>query len=506
MFIAVIEYLDKIISYVEPKKGIYLAIDGVAPVAKIKQQRSRRFKSVADKIMWDNIKRKHNRPLSHHWNNNAITPGTEFMVKLHNKIIDWAYKLNKNVIYSSCFTPAEGEHKLLQFIRSNQRENNDFSYVVYGLDADLIFLSLATESNKIYLLREANEINRNESKEVLNYVSIRIMKKSIVNTIKYYLEKSINLTMNINETKIVNDFIFMCYFLGNDFLPHIPSLDIHKSGIESLIITYTETINEIIIKNNSIQYLLNDKINTDFLEIFINKLSKLEENILRNHFAKGRRWMKCDGDNYEKEIFKIENLQFKIIDPIQLGSDTPEEWRARYYKHHWNIAENEIEEFSEKLVKHYLMGLKWVTIYYFDDCPSWNWYYPFDYPPFISDIAKYLPKINLNNINFIKGKPLKPLMQLLSVFPPQSNNLIPKSLRKLMLNRKSSLAYMYPSDFEQDFINKTKHWMAIPKLPPLDIDLVKHIYNKYQDELNSEEKERNTIKKPLVINGLSLSL
>lgn len=506
MFIAVIEYLDKIISYVEPKKGIYLAIDGVAPVAKIKQQRSRRFKSVADKIMWDNIKRKHNRPLSHHWNNNAITPGTEFMVKLHNKIIDWAYKLNKNVIYSSCFTPAEGEHKLLQFIRSNQRENKDFSYVVYGLDADLIFLSLATESNKIYLLREANEINRNESKEVLNYVSIRIMKKSIVNTIKYYLEKSINLTMNINETKIVNDFIFMCYFLGNDFLPHIPSLDIHKSGIESLIITYTETINEIIIKNNSIQYLLNDKINTDFLEIFINKLSKLEENILRNHFAKGRRWMKCDGDNYEKEIFKIENLQFKIIDPIQLGSDTPEEWRARYYKHHWNIAENEIEEFSEKLVKHYLMGLKWVTIYYFDDCPSWNWYYPFDYPPFISDIAKYLPKINLNNINFIKGKPLKPFMQLLSVFPPQSNNLIPKSLRKLMLNSKSSLAYMYPSDFEQDFINKTKHWMAIPKLPPLDIDLVKHIYNKYQDELNSEEKERNIIKKPLVINGLSLSL
>jgi 5'-3' exoribonuclease 2 len=294
----------------------------------------------------------------------------------------------------------------------------------------------------------------------------------------------------------------MCYFLGNDFLPHIPSLDIHKSGIESLIITYTETINELIIKNNSIQYLLNNKINTDFLEIFINKLSNLEENILRNHFAKGKRWMKCDGDYYEKEVFKIENLQFKIIDPIQLGSDTPEEWRSRYYKHYWNILQDEIEEFSEKLVKNYLMGLKWVTIYYFDECPSWDWYYPFDYPPFISDIAKYLPKINLNNINFIKGKPLKPFMQLLSVFPPQSNNLIPKNLRKLMLNSKSSLAYMYPSDFEQDFINKTKHWMAIPKLPPLDIDLVKHIYNKYQDELNPEEKERNTIIKPLVINGL----
>jgi 5'-3' exonuclease len=507
MIIAVLEYLDKIISFVEPKKGIYLAIDGVAPVAKIKQQRSRRFKSVADKIMWDNIKKKHNKPLTHHWNNNAITPGTEFMVKLDNKIIDWAYKIKQNIIYSSCFTPAEGEHKLLQFIRTNQRENKDFSYVVYGLDADLIFLSLATESDKIFLLREANEINRNESKEVLNYVSIRIMKKSIVSTIKYYLEKSINFVNNlINETQLINDFIFMCYFLGNDFLPHIPSLDIHKSGIESLIITYTETINELLNANDSIQYLLNaNKINTNFLELFINKLSKLEENILRNHYAKGRRRMICHGDYYEKEVFKIENLQFKIVDPIQLGSDTPEQWRLRYYKHYWNISENDIEEFSENLVKNYLIGLKWVTIYYFDKCPSWNWYYPFDYPPFISDIAKYLPKINLNDINFIKGKPLKPFMQLLSVFPPQSNNLIPYNFRKLMLNSKSSLACMYPSYFEQDFINKTKHWMAIPKLPPLNIELVKHIYNKYQDELNSEEKERNIIKKPLVINISVLS-
>ena len=86
MIVAVLEYLDKLIAYVSPKKGVYIAIDGVAPVAKIKQQRMRRFKSVADKIMWDNIKKKHNRPTHDTWNNNAITPGTKFMVKLNEKI------------------------------------------------------------------------------------------------------------------------------------------------------------------------------------------------------------------------------------------------------------------------------------------------------------------------------------------------------------------------------------------------------------------------------------
>ena len=506
MINAVLIYLNKLIEYVQPKKGIYLAIDGVAPVAKIKQQRTRRFKSVADKIMWDNIKKKHSKPLTHHWNNNAITPGTEFMVKLHNIIIGWAKEQIFEVIYSSCFTPAEGEHKLLQFIRSNQQKDIDLSYIVYGLDADLIFLALSTKSDKIYLLREANEINKNESKEVLNHISIKIMRKSIVNTILKYLSKDElddgSYSFDLDEIKVVTDFIFMCYFLGNDFLPHIPSLNIHHSGIENLIINYSRTLKEFIFENNKVVYLLDDlNINSSFLQKFIFRLSLEEDTILRENFYGKKKKMRCDGDAYEKEIFKIENLQFKINDPILLGSDNSEDWRKRYYKHYWNVEDDELEEFSEKLVYHYLMGIKWVTYYYFDKCPSWNWYYPFDYPPFISDIAKYLPKINLGQIKFKLGGPLKPFMQLLSVLPPQSNYLLPKTLRKLVLNPNSSLIYMYPLEFEQDFINKHRYWAGIPRLPPLDIELVKHMYYKYQDELTTDEKNRNKIIEIIMINN-----
>jgi 5'-3' exonuclease len=384
--------------------------------------------------------------------------------------------------------------------------------VIYGLDADLIFLALSTESDKIYLLREANEINKNESKEVLNYVSIKIMRQSIVNTMHEYLINSIDEIFNnknkniygfdnLNPIKIVNDFIFMCYFLGNDFLPHIPSLDIHQNGIESLIISWVETVNEFVLEKNKIEYLLNGlEINSDFMYRFINKLKISEEDILRNNFTKGKKRMTCDGDAYEKEVFRIENLQFKIHDPIQLGSDNYEQYRERYYYHYWNVGKEELDEFSEKLVIHYLLGIKWVTNYYFDTCPSWDWYYPFEHPPFISDIAKHLDKININKTNFKLGEPLKPYMQLLAVLPPQSSYLLPLNISKLMTNPKSSLIYLYPQEFKQDFINKKKYWMGIPKLPPLDIKQIKYSYFKYKNELTKEELERNESKKVFEIN------
>lgn len=506
MMTAVLEYLDKLISYVDPKSGIYLAIDGVAPVAKIKQQRSRRFKSVSDKKMFDTIKTKHSKEIGNYWNNSAITPGTVFMEKLHNKILDWSKNSGRHIIYSSCFTPAEGEHKLLQFIRTNQNNNLDFSYVIYGLDADLIFLALSTESDKIYLLREANEINKKESKEVLNYVSISIMRESIVSTIKNYIDKIDNSKLfgfldKINESRIVNDFIFMCYFLGNDFLPHIPSLDIHKDGIENLITKYIETMSELILENNKVEYLLNSnkalqgktlkKVNEKYLHKFIKKLGSQEDEILKDNFTKGKRRMICDGDAYQKELFKIENLQFKISDPIQLGSDSPDRWRLRYYQHYWGVDEEDLEKFSQQLVNHYMIGIKWVTQYYFDKCPSWDWYYPFDQPPFISDIAKYIETVKINKIKFTEGKPLKQYMQLLCVLPHQSSYLLPNSFVKLMTNSKSSLAFMYPIEFEQDFINKKKYWMAVPKLPPLDIELVKKSYFKYKNELKDDDIKRN---------------
>ncbi len=215
---------------------------------------------------------------------------------------------------------------------------------------------------------------------------------------------------------------------------------------------------------------------------------------MKHHYGHKKRPRCFSGDPYEIELFKIDNLQFKIDDPVLLGSDNMKEWRKRYYLHYFGCTTDEsIEKFAKKLVKSYIIGLKWVSLYYFDKCPSWEWYFPYEHPPFMSDVLYYMKDIDLNNIIFKEKEPLKPFEQLLCVLPQQSCYLIPKCLQKLMRNANSSLSHLYPIDFQQDFLNKPKYWMGIPMLPPLEIDLVKYVYSKYTKELCKEDIFRNRI-------------
>ena len=46
--------------------------------------------------IFDKIKNKHKIPISYYWNNSAISPGTKFMEKLHNKILKWITEYKKN--------------------------------------------------------------------------------------------------------------------------------------------------------------------------------------------------------------------------------------------------------------------------------------------------------------------------------------------------------------------------------------------------------------------------
>ena len=227
----------------KPKQLLFIAIDGVAPRAKMEQQRKRRYRSSLEKKMINEILMKNNQKIKKNWDTNAIKPGTLFMLKLSHflqknlkkyMVKSPYFKKSVKIILSDTNRVGEGEHKIVQFIRGNELIEKNIN-CIYGLDADLIMLSMCLNS-KIYLLREGVHFGKINLDELL-YFSIEYLKKYIFNEVKEHFD-CIEDEFEIEQEKIINDYILLCFLLGNDFLPHLINLDIANNDIQKLLNIY----------------------------------------------------------------------------------------------------------------------------------------------------------------------------------------------------------------------------------------------------------------------------
>lgn len=277
MLLAVFEYTNRVLNMARPRKVLMIAVDGVAPRAKMNQQRARRFRSARDadiqneerervlqeredfgEIIDDSVRNKKT------WDSNAITPGTPFMDKLASALRYWtSFKLATDpgwkglqVIISDATVPGEGEHKIMNFIRSQRSDpqyNPNTTHCIYGLDADLIFLGLATHEPHFKILREdvfAQDNRRKPNfKDQLNMSEEEkqiLMKQDSekpflwlhISVLREYLSVELSvprLSFPFDIERAVDDWVFMCFFCGNDFLPHLPSLDVRENSIDILV-------------------------------------------------------------------------------------------------------------------------------------------------------------------------------------------------------------------------------------------------------------------------------
>ena len=88
---------------------LMIAVDGVAPRAKMQQQRLRRYKSVIE-----------NNDIRKIFDTNSISPGTLFMKRLTEymkKYIKEEVEKKCKVLFLDASIPGEGEHKIIQFIK-----------------------------------------------------------------------------------------------------------------------------------------------------------------------------------------------------------------------------------------------------------------------------------------------------------------------------------------------------------------------------------------------------
>ncbi|KAI0824633.1 XRN 5'-3' exonuclease N-terminus-domain-containing protein [Trametes gibbosa] len=283
MMIEVFSYTERVVNMVRPRKLLFMAIDGVAPRAKMNQQRSRRFRSSQEAkekeeahkesvALWEAMGKtisedeKNKKP----WDSNAITPGTPFMDLLAASLRYWVVqKMNTDpgwadlqVIISDASVPGEGEHKIMDWIRrqrSNPGHDPNTRHVIYGLDADLIMLSLATHEPHFRVLREdvfhqegsrtACRICGQEGHYAAQCTGTKAEVKKTptekkpfiwldVAILREYLEAELNVPQvpfPFNFEQAIDDWVLLIFFVGNDFLPHLPSLEIREGAIDTLL-------------------------------------------------------------------------------------------------------------------------------------------------------------------------------------------------------------------------------------------------------------------------------
>jgi 5'-3' exonuclease len=241
----VISKIEEYISIIQPISCVYIAFDGVAPLAKLEQQRERRYKSWYQTDITQTIM---NLNKADSWNTTAITPGTVFMNKLNTDINNHfkSEKYNNGTIKIHISTSdeyGEGEHKLFAFIRENPKLHNEKTKtIVYGLDADLIMLSInhLPVCPNIYLFRETPHFIKSIDSSLEPDKTYLLDIPLLVNQIQNDMEdnRSVSVIHNIN---IVYDYILICFFLGNDFMPHFPAINIRTGGIHKMINAYKAT-------------------------------------------------------------------------------------------------------------------------------------------------------------------------------------------------------------------------------------------------------------------------
>ena len=368
----VCEVIKKILHLIKPKELLMISVDGVAPRAKMNQQRIRRFRKEIES------KEKQNDGNNVFFDSNAISAGTKFMFNLTTYMKEYISnekKINKEwssieILLTGSDVPGEGEHKILEYIRNYKHSDKYNPYTrhcIYGLDADLIMLSLITHENNIVILREdtfrMRKINKLEEKgiEIINKSNDVPYEFILVSVLREYLELEFGylknkITFKYNFERIIDDFIFLCFFIGNDFIPNLFHFNIEKGALTHLFQFYKACLPELD------GYLIEKgKINFPRIKIFFSYLSKHELHcidmlIKKDKNKKDKNESKSKRTNDSKEQIKIlikqkkQNKKQKLIDDILCKTKEEQiKFKKDKINKKINNIKKEFQELSEKL-------------------------------------------------------------------------------------------------------------------------------------------------------------
>ncbi|KAK1935585.1 5'-3' exoribonuclease 1 [Phytophthora citrophthora] len=569
-------YLDRLITHIiKPKKLVYIAIDGVAPRAKLNQQRSRRFRAGLDRqeaiekerymqIKLEDEKNGHKaKPTANKFDSNCITPGTEFLSKLSQHLVYFVRQKMKNdplwarleVFFSGAEVPGEGEHKIVEFIRHRKMQTDyeaNIRHCMYGSDADLMLLGLMTHEPHFTLVRETVVWGNNHKKVAAKQIEEQQWQLVHLSLFREYLMMEMRVQPPLDGERMLDDFILLTFLLGNDFIPHSPTLEISEDAIPLLLKVYRE-----LLENHKGSYLtLNGKItNVKLLQELFQTIGNQEEEILINRAMEdkrrsgrrgGRQQSKqhdVDAAEVQKAIMALrddddDDLPPPLVDDegedeeeaerallealdgpeetrlsleleksdrevlMLVGSESFQDTKWNYYERKYGIKRGNGDAGNkelEQVKKAYMEALVWCLAYYFQGPQSWSWYYPYHYAPMVSDLTDI--EETITNVKFDEDPsvagPLLPFEQLMSNLPASSANLVPEPYRFLMVSPLSPIKHFYPETFAIDMEGKRNAWEGVNLLPFIDVALLKQAIAQYcpDSQLTDAERRRNTLQR-----------
>jgi 5'-3' exonuclease len=435
-------------------KTVVMAVDGVVPMAKIRQQRLRRFKSV-----WLAAKeRELGVRTGESWDTNSITPGTEFMEALGRTLGALCASKGPGWSVSDASEEGEGEQKIMKWAREQPASALDGKRIaVYGLDADLIVLCLlhsrllptATWS----IVREKQEFGGKAA-------PVEFGKEEFLSLDVGGLSSILFPSADIRD---ILDYICGMSLLGNDFLPHSLGIHIREAGHDLLRDALSQG-----------QHLVEQdpqgrvSVNREALHAILQRWASLEEESIKTAFK----------NKYKRKLYPRTPAEQAMM-PVQ---NLPLEWTAE--KAMWNRSTGELEENWREAYYSYgspftatdgdvrvrclewCRGLQWILDYYTGQAPvDTEWMFPWSYPPLWRDLALTVESLETMPIGSSDARiALKPQEQLALVLPVESWLLIRDSG---LAGLPTKAPVFWPTTFEFVSLGRRQLWECEPAIPSM---------------------------------------
>lgn len=418
-----------------PKK-VFIAVDGVVPMAKIRQQRVRRFKSAWLRRVVGGTSG---------WDSNAITPGTRFMEKLTLELKSLVKEQGRGWELSSVDEPGEGEHKIMQWLREQKVPKG--AVMIYGLDADLILLSMLTSAQTgipMTLFREKQEFGGHMA------VTQDGMQEYSTFDLAEFQRK-----IGIDGLEDLKTYVTLMSLMGNDFLPHSLTHSLKEDGHDCVMDAFR------MMKREAKPLLHNDIVQQDVLKGVFAGWAR-EEDTRFQHMIRKKREQAGRGVGKGMDPSEALPLQWNVEREFVADSRLAENWRDLY----WRWIHPTSGAVKAQICSEYMRGMQWVLDYYLGKPVDKSWMFPAWIPPLWSDLASMKPVELEQSVHDPK---IMPTEQLAMVLPLESWGLIRGSLKSLP----GRLPQMWPAEFGFFSLGRKWLWECEARIPVLTVERVR---------------------------------